>query len=168
MTWSRTRAARWIAGAVQMQYCWQCKLYGNRGINSIKNKKSWEESVSFFPFSMILVLDMPSKRKFQYLCVLKSIKQHKLRGCSVGSTDWVHLWYTLWDGITWHATYGMFHEIGSGIQVILILIIAAIWETGIADEKDSWYMQSRWPLAAWNTCQVSWQLKKSSNIKVIT
>jgi hypothetical protein len=46
---------------VQMQYCRQHKLYGNREINSIKNK-FWEEFVAYF--SIIYVFDMPSKKKF--------------------------------------------------------------------------------------------------------
>jgi hypothetical protein len=75
-----------------MQYCWQHKLYGNRGINLLKNKNFWEELVAFFPIDMIKYSIRQIKRKSQHLCVMKSMKQYNLRGCSVGSTDGVHLW----------------------------------------------------------------------------
>jgi hypothetical protein len=44
-----------------MQYCRQHKLYGNRGIDSIKNK-FWEELIVYFSFD-IEVFDKPIEKK---------------------------------------------------------------------------------------------------------
>jgi hypothetical protein len=47
------------------------------------NNKFWEVLIACFPFTMILVPDTASKKKTLYLCVMKSIKQYNLGGCSV-------------------------------------------------------------------------------------
>jgi hypothetical protein len=38
-----------------------------------KNKKFWEELIAYYPFTEISVLD--TRRKHQYICAMKPIKQ---------------------------------------------------------------------------------------------
>jgi hypothetical protein len=50
------------------------------------NRKFWEELIAYFPFTIISVSD-PSREKTLYICVMKPVKQYRLRGCNAGITN---------------------------------------------------------------------------------
>jgi hypothetical protein len=51
------------------------------------NKKPCEELIVYFPFTVILVSDMTSRRKLECIFVMKLIKQYNVGGCSTTITD---------------------------------------------------------------------------------
>jgi hypothetical protein len=70
------------------------------------------------------------KRKLQFVCVMKLIKQYNLGGYTVGSTDKTALWSTLlrWPQVARYTYIPLPVTIGPGIQIILRETYQQIWE----------------------------------------
>jgi hypothetical protein len=47
-----------------------------------KDKKSWEEVISCFLYTLILLFDTANRKELQRVCIMKSIKQYSLRSFS--------------------------------------------------------------------------------------
>jgi hypothetical protein len=60
-----------------------------------KDKKFWEELISCFPCTLILLSDKTNREELHCVCMMKSIKQYSLRGCNVAITDAGIMKYTV-------------------------------------------------------------------------
>jgi hypothetical protein len=58
------------------------------------NRKFWEELISYFPFTEVLVLHMASRKETLIYITNKSIKQYNLGVCSVADADGTDLGVT--------------------------------------------------------------------------
>jgi hypothetical protein len=73
---------------VQIFYSSSCP---QRSLIYTRNKKFWEELIACFPFTTFEYL-IRDAVKTCYVCVMKSVKQWSLWGCSFGVTDQRDLW----------------------------------------------------------------------------
>jgi hypothetical protein len=115
------------------------------------NKKFWEELIAYFPFIITLIFYMTSRRKIQYVYVMKSIEQCNLRGCNVGVNDGWVLWCTQ---LRWHNTHTKFHKDWLWHSGNIMVITSIIWEVVVLVLLITGILSL---LLIWHTYLVSWR-----------
>jgi hypothetical protein len=119
-------------------------MYVFRHLTDSGNKKSWEDVITYFAFTVIWISDTTRRKKtLVCVCLMKSTKQCNLGGCSFGTTDESDLWSTHFE----MASGGLISipsltTDGSGIRVILRSCLRNLGgcNVGITDESVSSYL----------------------------